>query len=415
MYTLSKRSGSKVHAIAIPCGSSPRERRREKVARFRRTRFQHLQISRTVALGVWRRQVRSFAWLFPSLSIRLETRAVAKQAPRRPAQTIANKYGSGGAQIMSKRSDKAFYDEAFGQIAQRAGSIHGLLDEFFGFLHSRTDFYVTYPIPSDPTTGQQYKMGFPEGKAEKILLDAFRKYPYKDYSSTAAAGHAAQAPPPSAPSKQPQQQRSIPPSQAPRDGSGASTNVASVPPPPSSSSSSSKIAGMQPALTEEGKQVPIGNGGIAEKYYWTQTLREVTVYVDVPPGTKSKVIQCALQPSSLRLVVADQVLIDGVLDDTIIASESMWTINHGGNSDVPQIVITLEKSRETWWSRVVVGDPQIDTCKVDSSKHIDEYDEETQAAIRKIVFQQRQKLAGIPTPDEQATQELLSKLPDPPL
>ena len=39
----------------------------------------------------------------------------------------------------------------------------------------------------------------------------------------------------------------------------------------------------------------------------------------------------------------------------------------------------------------MVGGKEIDTTKVDSVKSIDEYDGETQGAIRKIMFDQDQK------------------------
>lgn len=260
---------------------------------------------------------------------------------------------------MASGGDKAFYDEAFAQIAQRAGNIHNLLDEFFDFLHRRTDFYVTFPQPTDISTGKQYKMGFPEGMAESMVLKALRKRKFKDYSSTNAESS-------SAPTSQPK-----------------------------TSSTSSSSALVRPLLNEDGKQIPVGNGGVCERYYWNQTLAEVTIYIDAPIGIKSKAIQCKFSTTSLHLSLNGNVIIDGSLDDIIRPQESMWTISKGDDQDAPQIVITLEKAKETWWSRVIVGDPEIDTSKVDSSKSIHEYDPETQGAIRKIIHEQRQKVKFI--------------------
>jgi hypothetical protein len=48
-------------------------------------------------------------------------------------------------------------------------------------------------------------------------------------------------------------------------------------------------------------QVPIGNGGVTGKYYWTQTLYELTVYADVPKGTRARDVQCNISPNSLEL------------------------------------------------------------------------------------------------------------------
>lgn len=46
------------------------------------------------------------------------------------------------------------------------------------------------------------------------------------------------------------------------------------------------------------------------------------------------------------------------------------------------------------------SDDKIDTTLVDSRRHIHTYDESTQAAIRKILFDERQRKLGLPTSDE---------------
>lgn len=44
---------------------------------------------------------------------------------------------------------------------------------------------------------------------------------------------------------------------------------------------------------------------------------------------------------------------------------------------------------------------------MDSTSRIDEYDEETQGTIRKIMFDQRQKALGLPTSDQLSADALL--------
>jgi hypothetical protein len=43
-------------------------------------------------------------------------------------------------------------------------------------------------------------------------------------------------------------------------------------------------------FTPDGKQVPIGNGGVgpADAYWWTQSLHDVSLHVVLPPGVRSK-------------------------------------------------------------------------------------------------------------------------------
>eukprot|EP01041_Mallomonas_annulata_P011517 gene11517-24084_t len=230
---------------------------------------------------------------------------------------------------MSNESEQ--YDAILTQLAGRLGGLDPLLDTFFGFLHRKTDFYVEY----DPNIDRNAKMGFPVGVAEKMLLKSFHKLPMKIYDVK-----------PSQPTQvveniSPINEASIS-KKSPKNPNG---NVPAI-----------------PAITETGKQIPIGNGGICDKYYWIQTLKDATVYIDVPLGTRSKDIICTIKPRHLHVAIkgGDMLFMDGNLDDAVKTDDSMWSLVSG---EIPQLVITLEKTRDTWWKSIIIGDPEIDTTK----------------------------------------------------
>merc|ERR1712051_1014059 len=75
--------------------------------------------------------------------------------------------------------------------------------------------------------------------------------------------------------------------------------------------------------------------------------------------------------------------------------------------DSRHIILSLEKGRETWWKCVLQGDQEIDNTKVESTRSMDEYDGETQGAIRKIMFDQNQKVQGKPTSDQIRTADMM--------
>lgn len=50
------------------------------------------------------------------------------------------------------------------------------------------------------------------------------------------------------------------------------------------------------------------------------------------------------------------------------------------------LTFNLEKAQDKIWSTVFKGDPEIDTSKVNNTKKIEEFDGETQGAIRKIMY-----------------------------
>lgn len=245
-------------------------------------------------------------------------------------------------------------DLVLSQLAAKAGGVQPLLASVFGFLHRRTDFYVEY----DPAESPKATLGFPKGVPNKIVQEAFLQFPFKQYEDMQTQAKAAEP--------------------VPAAGGGVSppTRVAAIP---------QLVAGSD-------KQVPLGNGGIGPNYYWTQTLQDATVYVDVSEGTRGKDISCEIKAKTFLLAVRGVVLIDAEFEDPVRVDESMWTINiSSSGTQPPQVVVTLDKTRKTWWKHAFLGDPEIDTSKVDSTQKIGEYDDATQASIRKIMFEQQQK------------------------
>ncbi|KAI9989361.1 hypothetical protein PInf_019639 [Phytophthora infestans] len=144
------------------------------------------------------------------------------------------------------------FDALLAQMAQQHGGVEPLLESFFGFLHRKTDFYV---VSSDPAKA---KMGFLPGQAQQKVLAAFQKYPMKNLSGNAEA---------------------------------ATSTVLSASKTDSTRNRSASAAAkekIKPQLTEDGKQVPVGNGGVADNYTWTQTLEDVSIQMEVAQGTRAK-------------------------------------------------------------------------------------------------------------------------------
>ena len=283
------------------------------------------------------------------------------------------------------------YDSAFLAIAadhRGAGGIGALLDTFFDFLHRRTDFYVEQPLEGAP-------MGFQPGVARKMVERAFASRAMKPYASVAPAARAARI------------------EEIPADLAASGSSLAEVSAVPPSAAAAA-------ATTATGLQIPIANGGVAERYYWRQTLADVTLCVAIPSGTRGRDVTVDVTASALRVAVRGAEppqLIDGALHGAVRAADVLWSVEEDetaastsrGGARGKIVSITLEKRRETWWPCVVRGDPLIDTTKVDSTKFVDDYDEETQGAIRKIMFDERQKRLGLPTSDEQRVDDILEK------
>ena len=74
----------------------------------------------------------------------------------------------------------------------------------------------------------------------------------------------------------------------------------------------------------------------------------------------------------------------------------MWSLVPG-----ECLQIHLEKTDELYWTALFEGEQEIDKTKLDTSRDISDFDQQTQADFQKVMYDHHQKLQGKPTSDEQ--------------
>ena len=59
---------------------------------------------------------------------------------------------------------------------------------------------------------------------------------------------------------------------------------------------------------------------------WWQTLEEIYLEFDLPPGSSARQITCHIRPGALKVALLDKVFLDGALEGKVRAEESTWTL-----------------------------------------------------------------------------------------
>jgi len=118
-------------------------------------------------------------------------------------------------------------------------------------------------------------------------------------------------------------------------------------------------------------------------------------------ATSAREIEVDLTATRLSIMCRDVPVLSGKLHEKINTEESVWHL------DGKNLIISMQKVRQTWWKCVLEGDEEIDTTKVESTRSMEEYDGETQGAIRKIMFDQCQKAKGQATSDQIRTADVM--------
>lgn len=160
---------------------------------------------------------------------------------------------------------------------------------------------------------------------------------------------------------------------------------------------------------EDKEPAPIGNGGKTDKYVWTQQLSDLTVNIPVGQGIKGKMLDVDFTNTKLRVGLKGQPpIVNGEFHKRIVVDDSFWTLEDG------EVVLNLQKDNKVeWWKCVMVGDPEINTQKVQpENSKLSDLDGETRQTVEKMMFDQRQKAQGLPSADELKKQEMLKKFMD---
>lgn len=325
------------------------------------------------------------------------------------------------------------FDGLYLNVANTAHGIEPLLDTVFSFLRRKTDFFAGPPGAQDGTDAAVQKVNEVLQKHAQIYKS--QQAPKK--KAPAAAKKKA----PAATKK-----KAVVPKKAdediiemgtdggfdvaevaveavaPASQSADTTSPAANSKPPQASSKDDAAATKPKAEGEKGdddkddkEPAPVGNGGTVEgKYTWTQILAEVAISVPLPDNTRGRDLNVTIAKKHLKVGLKQQTagslttkwIIDAPLTKTVVMDDSFWTVEDGN-----RLVINLQKSNDMeWWNAVCVGDTTVNVQKIQpESSSLNDLDGQTRQTVEKMMFDQRQKAAGMPTSDEQKKFDMIEK------
>jgi len=310
------------------------------------------------------------------------------------------------------------FDDVFLGILQHCGKIEPFLDSIFYFLSRRTDFFQLMHSKDD-------KLGFPPGVAEKMLIKIFEKHQqnilkndhkymeWKQKKKSLSTAGASNVGVNIAEKKQTKKVETavedniITPNNVPEHVQEVEISTQSQHPPKNDPPQLESATSLTSSDTF--------NGGTADHYSWSQTINDVDIKIAVPKEIKkSKDLSIEIRPDSISVKLRNdppqgsglesRLLMEGTFSNKIRCDESLWSL-------LPSqyISICLEKYEPKWWTRVLEADAEIDKQQIDTTQQVADFDPQTQSDIRKVMYDQQQKMMGKPTSEEQKTHDLLKK------
>ena len=340
--------------------------------------------------------------------------------------------------------DDERFDGMYLQVAQTIGGIDPLLDSFFGFLRRKTDFFAGAADPAKAretvlAAFEKNKERSDEELKEKAAKEKKRKADEEKRRARLAEEKA----------KVQKQEESRIEELTPEEAAALKAGGAAASSAPGAGGGRGEASGEggEGEGEEEKGAQPINNGGICPNYTWTQNLQDLQVLVSVPAGTKAKMLTVEILKKKLKVGVKGQeAIVDGELHAGVKMEECFWSVEDNPKAGDRLVSITLQKINQMeWWKCVLVGDPEINTQKArarlfgaqffgaqfagaqfgahsltralslrrsqvepENSK-LSDLDGETRTTVEKMMFDQRQKAAGLPTADEQGKQDMLKK------
>ncbi|ELU02878.1 hypothetical protein CAPTEDRAFT_20882, partial [Capitella teleta] len=97
-----------------------------------------------------------------------------------------------------------------------------------------------------------------------------------------------------------------------------------------------------------------------------------------------------------------EVIVDEDLTWEVNREDSMWSLVPGEH-----IHVNLEKVQERWWEAVLISEEHISVRKIDPSRPITDLDDQAQAKIEEMMFNEEQKRLGLPQSHEKKVHDML--------
>lgn len=308
--------------------------------------------------------------------------------------------------------------------------IEPLLDVFFSFLRRKTDFFVAVGPEKAKSVvlkaldrqaalveKDNARKKFEAAKREKELKARMAAEAARAKAAAAATAQATTATAAAAPGADVVElsgdgsfDLDAAPAVAEGDNSGAPAEASTGARKPDAVIDVSK-AGDEAADSKA--QEPVDNGGVTDRYYWSQTLQDVTIYFPIPAGTRGKHITCDFTMTTINVGLKGKTpMLKGNLEKRIKPDDCYWTIEDATSPRTGRVIALYLQKENTmeWWKRVAEGEPEIDTQKVQpENSKLSDLDGDTRATVEKMMYDQRQKAMGLPTADEQQKQDVLKK------
>jgi len=154
---------------------------------------------------------------------------------------------------------------------------------------------------------------------------------------------------------------------------------------------------------------PVLNGARLEKYYWSQTLGELTLSVYIPDHIKAKDLNITYTNTKLKIGIKGQPLIfDAEFCEKIKTEDTLWTIKTEEGKRIVELLVD-KSDKMKWWDCPLKGEPKINTKKIDpENSKLSDLDGETRQTVEKMMFDQQQKMKGLPSSDELEKKDKLS-------
>ncbi len=150
----------------------------------------------------------------------------------------------------------------------------------------------------------------------------------------------------------------------------------------------------RPKYTDANKQHPRGNGGVTNRYWWTQSIFHAELNVVLAEGTRAKDLKVVITGSSIELSVRGVVAMCGKLYAPVKRDASLlWNLED--EDDYVTFQLHASKVTESWWKSFMQGDPEIDETKVEHSVLISEYEPAARQEMLQVIEKEQLKQVGL--------------------